>query len=878
MRRFNPTDPGDYNFATHYIYDISGNVKKLFQENRKIGSQMIDVTKTIEYDYDLVSGKVNEVLYQPRELDQYLYKYSYDLDNKIREVQSGRDFSTLRYDARYHYYLHGPLARTELGHDIVQGIDYAYTLQGWLKAINGVHINEDGSSENYDLGEDGVPGLEREHIPADVYAYGLSYFETDYLPADDRGGGHPVTGYQFSFNSPGNPYTGYELFNGNIAATSFSSRMLNGGNVSGYSYQYDQLNRLVKMRNHEAFGRGSDWHYGTTIDDYAENVTYDANGNIKFYSRNGSSAVNLNMDELEYKYPNSQDNNLLGYVLDDKNYTPNYSVDIDEQSTDNYLYDKIGNLIHDDAGGVDIITWNVYGKIKTIYKTDGSRIYYYYDPSGNRIAKKQVPASEGSVTYTYYYRDAQGNVLGVYTQSGLEPWQWDEQHLYGSSRLGMWKPGIGMNNEVPDPYDETVIGTRHYELTNHLGNVLTVITDKKTYSGSYWEAEVLNVNDYYPFGMMMPGRKFSASESYRYGFNGKENDNEIFGNANTVNFGNRLLDVRIGRWFSTDPVVKPSITPYNFGGNNATNFIDPDGEDEIHFIVTREKYINALGVEYSKSRTVIQIIPKEGPDKFFYKEVDRVMRANYSKPKQWLEPARVLSYSLDHTEERTTQFYPNGDGPNGQGGIFKGTGITTSPGAFLFLTRNDEDYTSLAKISSPELIKYLSAKDPKMYGGLAMHSAFLALAEGIQNAINVTLALGTVGNLAITSAKEAVAARSLFLEEQKISGAHFFSRHGAQTSLQQQLTRSISGLTPDGVAKGAVNSTRFLTNEIQLEAYNLAKNAYRPGMRSTTIQMGKVAGEGYYKGGQTFSTTSEVQVYYNSSGGIITMFPNLPPR
>jgi hypothetical protein len=34
---------------------------------------------------------------------------------------------------------------------------------------------------------------------------------------------------------------------------------------------------------------------------------------------------------------------------------------------------------------------------------------------------------------------------------------------------------------------------------------------------AYYKADVLTANDYYPFGMQMPGRKFSISSSYRYG-------------------------------------------------------------------------------------------------------------------------------------------------------------------------------------------------------------------------------------------------------------------------------------------------------------------------------------------------------------------------
>ena len=42
---------------------------------------------------------------------------------------------------------------------------------------------------------------------------------------------------------------------------------------------------------------------------------------------------------------------------------------------------------------------------------------------------------------------------------------------------------------------------------------------------------------YNPFGMMMPGRNYTATSSYRFGFNGKENDNEVLGIGNLQDYG-----------------------------------------------------------------------------------------------------------------------------------------------------------------------------------------------------------------------------------------------------------------------------------------------------------------------------------------------------
>jgi hypothetical protein len=99
---------------------------------------------------------------------------------------------------------------------------------------------------------------------------------------------------------------------------------------------------------------------------------------------------------------------------------------------------------------------------------------------------------------------------------------------------------------------------------------------------------VLNVNDYHPFGIMMPNRNYSVKTGYRYGFNGKENDNEVKGEGNQRVYGMRIYDPRLGRilsviyagvqllyrdergtiWPETRTVFENLVTAYqNLGGN-----------------------------------------------------------------------------------------------------------------------------------------------------------------------------------------------------------------------------------------------------------------------------------------------------------------------
>jgi len=67
---------------------------------------------------------------------------------------------------------------------------------------------------------------------------------------------------------------------------------------------------------------------------------------------------------------------------------------------------------------------------------------------------------------------------------------------------------------------------------------------------------------------------------YRYGFNGKENDNEIKGDGNAYDYGARILDPRLGRWLSVDPlqIKYPFSSPFAFVLNTPIQAKDPDGE------------------------------------------------------------------------------------------------------------------------------------------------------------------------------------------------------------------------------------------------------------------------------------------------------------
>ncbi|MDR3697046.1 RHS repeat-associated core domain-containing protein [Mucilaginibacter sp.] len=622
----NEQTANQYRHATHYTYDVSGNVPVVVQDypNTPLGD------KVIAYNFDLVSGKVNEVRYEPGMQDEFRHRYYYDDELRLTNVYTSRKGIIWQRDAEYFYYKHGPLARTELGELKVQGLDYIYTLQGWIKGVNG--IDEDNTQ---DAGRDGIAlnnpktiaeqingqqvtatvetnaaynaggeGYHSLHNPvaADAFSYVLSYYSGDYKPIGSQNTTAALNNIMTSVKP---------LYNGNISRMYTYLQTLGG---LGMNYAYDQLNRL---KYEQAFTLSGNTPSPTNA--YEMDLNYDGNGNIINLYRLGRQS-NLEMDKQVYHYydvnnheipymgtPPSTATNRLASVTDQisaGNYPETGNpvngtvTDIDNQQPYNYTYDAIGNLTKDNAEDIQDIKWNLQNKIKEIDKT-GSQLNFGYDALGNRVYKKFTGSS--TPTETYYVRDAGGTIMGTY-ESKAGNFSWKEQELYGSGRLGLWQPNqimaandpawtgaVDWQNIQPQSLaeDSLVRGSKQYELTNHLGNVLATISDRKIQAVSApggtsgITADLLSATDYYAFGMQMPGRNFSGGV-YRFGFNGKENDNETKGDGNQQDYGMRIYDPRLGRFLSVDPLTNkyPWYTPYQFAGNKPIQSIDLDGGEE----------------------------------------------------------------------------------------------------------------------------------------------------------------------------------------------------------------------------------------------------------------------------------------------------------
>jgi RHS repeat-associated protein len=174
-----------------------------------------------------------------------------------------------------------------------------------------------------------------------------------------------------------------------------------------------------------------------------------------------------------------------------------------------------------------------------------------------------------------------------------------------------------------------IVSSKSYELTNHLGNVTTTVSDRKLYTPSptgntiaQTDPDITTTNDYYPYGMLLAGR--SEAAHYRFGFQGQERDDEVKGEGNSVNYTYRMHDVRLGRFFAVDPLSAKYAynSTYAFSENQVIAFIELEGAEKkkppskkkydcVPHVAKEKKIIQNLR-EYAVKKILFQITPDGG--------------------------------------------------------------------------------------------------------------------------------------------------------------------------------------------------------------------------------------------------------------------------
>ena len=517
---------------TWYSYDERGRVVWMVQDIAGLG------VKTVDYTYGPV-GNVQLVAYQDGEGndDSFYHYYKYDADTRLESVYTSikspvyREVNGLKllneaatlaaYDlqARYEYYLHGPLKQVKLA-DELQTTDYYYTVQGWLKAIN--NPNDTDNSDQ------------------DVFSMQLDYFAGDYTKPGSGIQNLPIAEVDYS---------------GNIQTQSWQQQTGQPTpDYYSYQYGYDQRYQLREA----LFGSISGGSFVKEDTYSVSGLSYDANGNIQTLLRQGTSLPNDFTGVNKYQYRKKD-----GVELNQLEKVGTYA---------SYEYNAIGQMVKqqtepDSEAPTQYIEYDVSGKAVGVYsyaqknaqevwqyEEDNLLHRYYYDDKGYRVSKEDKTTGKN----TYYVRDALGSLLSTYErQTSTSDIELTEVPVYGASRLG-----VAHRNT-----DQTL--SYLYELKDHLGNVRSRVM--KSEPG----VDLVSWHTYYPFGL--ENQALSSNESsyglrHRYQSEFAEYDQETKLN----HFQLRQYDPVVGRWLSMDPMGQ-HWSPYLAMGNNPASYFDPDG-------------------------------------------------------------------------------------------------------------------------------------------------------------------------------------------------------------------------------------------------------------------------------------------------------------
>ena len=370
-------------------------------------------------------------------------------------------------------------------------------------------------------------------------AYNLQGWQTDMQVTDS---GSPLFDTHLRYYDPQYGET-TPSYAGNISEWTW--RQGGESDENTYAFTYDSHSRLTDT---DQYINGE--FDNQFVEDY---MSYDYNGNIKFLKRyehgilknyyvyryNGNQLTAL--DDLSASSPatSSWITPASSAALGDPEPTPDPAVPVIPRDTIysgvGYVYDSAGNVLYDSHTGLNL-RYNDLNLIEKVMRGDTIVAKYSYLSDGTKLS-----ATDSAGNGLYY----SGSL--IYTKHGLALTM--ESCAFTGGRFVATATGV----------------EARYFVTDHLGSVRAVVND---------EGEVLERNDYYPFGSRWDDGLLSDN---RYRYNGKEA--QAFLNNPYLDYGARQYDSDGGIWLGKDPLSEKyyPISPYMFCLGNPIRHVDLTG-------------------------------------------------------------------------------------------------------------------------------------------------------------------------------------------------------------------------------------------------------------------------------------------------------------
>ena len=281
-----------------------------------------------------------------------------------------------------------------------------------------------------------------------------------------------------------------------------------------YGFEYDGVNRLLGSTQYVASGNS----WVAQPSHYTESgISYDKNGNILALQRSAAGTI---VDNLTYSYTGNRLTKL--------------------NNSANYLYDTNGNLTFDGRDNLTF-TYNWLNLLNDVKQGGALKARYTWTSDGTKLRVRDGAGVDGF--------DYLGSLVYANGSAGLRL----ESAGFAGGRI-IASSGQG----------GTTVYTPNYFLTDHLGSVRAIVDAS---------GDVKQQNDYYPFGARHVRNDYPNNNN-RYLYNGKEA--QTTGSLPYLDYGARMYDARIGRWFAPDPLAElfSPVSPYAYALNNPVRFID----------------------------------------------------------------------------------------------------------------------------------------------------------------------------------------------------------------------------------------------------------------------------------------------------------------
>lgn len=457
---------------------------------------------------------------------------------------NGYDYATIFYDDR------GRVIQTKTT-NYMGGYDYEYTgydYTGNVLKRQHVHNKSGGSTQTetytytYDQAGRLITTKHKLNSNSEVTLHEIGYDAVGRLTSRSNGA-VATTSYDYNVRSWLKNITTGSLFSETLYYNdSYGGNTLQyAGNISaikwtadtktrGYKFTYDKFSRLLKADYLEN---------GSTNSNYNTEYTYDMMGNFLTLKRNGmTSTGNYGIiDNLTFTYNGNQ----VTKIEDSENnltYNGAFNFNDSTNISDDYSYDKNGNLTKDSNKKIFSIQYNSLNLPSKINYSDGKTMDYVYSGTGEKKSVTyNVLMAGGNYTYCGNFIYYNGNLSQILFDGGY----------------------VGISGSTP---------TYHYYLKDHLGNNRMVVNASGV---------VKQVNHYYPFGGLFGESTGGGYQDFKY--NDKE-FNRLIG-LDWYDYGARHMTPDAGRFTTIDPLSEKyySISPYVYCGNNPMNIIDPSGMD-----------------------------------------------------------------------------------------------------------------------------------------------------------------------------------------------------------------------------------------------------------------------------------------------------------